>query len=130
MDYCQKYSIQMPSMKYFLVKDLPLESSHQFRIWFVDLWNLVLVEEFKRELEEKPLANVPSGDDPIHIITRSWPWKDLDGGFSQSMRPLFKHSLNNDNNTDDIFNKDPLVILKREKNILPKLSVRWPTKTF
>ena len=41
----------MPSMKYFLVKDLPLESSHQFRIWFVDLWNLVLVEEFKKELE-------------------------------------------------------------------------------
>ena len=38
-------------MKYFLVKDLPLESSHQFRIWFVDLWNLVLVEEFKKELE-------------------------------------------------------------------------------
>ena len=51
VDYCRKYSIPMPSMKYFLVKDLPLESSHQFRIWFVDLWNLVLVEEFKKELE-------------------------------------------------------------------------------
>ena len=57
MDYCQSYSIQMPSMKYFLVKDLPLESSHQFRIWFVDLWNLVLVEEFKREFEEKLLGS-------------------------------------------------------------------------
>jgi len=101
-------------MKYFLVKDLPLESSHQFRIWFVDLWNLVLVEEFKKELEGKPLGTVSSGDDPIQIVTRSWPWKDLDGGFSQSLRPLFKHSLhtNNDNNApadDNIFNKDPLM---------------------
>ena len=58
-----------------------------------------------------------SGDDPIQIVTRSWPWKDLDGGFSQSLRPLFKHSLhtNNDNDApadDNIFNKDPLVSLK------------------
>ena len=53
-----------------------------------------------------------SGDDPIQIVTKSWPWKDLDGGFSQSLRPLFKHSLhtNNDKVIDDnIFNKDPLV---------------------
>ena len=99
----------MPSMKYFLVKDLPLESSHQFRIWFVDLWNLVLVEEFKKELEDKPHSSVPNGDDPVQIIVRTWPWKDHDGGFSQSLRPLFKHSLHNGNDTDDIFNKDPLV---------------------
>ena len=66
MDYRQNYSIQMPSMKYFLVKDLPLESSHQFRIWFVDLWNLVLVEEFKREFEEKLLGStLPIGMNDI-----------------------------------------------------------------
>ena len=62
-----------------------------------------------------------SGDDPIQIVTKSWPWKDLDGGFSQSLRPLFKHSLhtNNDKVTDDnIFNKDPLVSLKFQFSLL------------
>ena len=71
----------------------------------------------KSLLVGKPLGTVCSGDDPIQIVTRSWPWKDLDGGFSQSLRPLFKHSLhtNNDNDApadDNIFNKDPLVSLK------------------
>ena len=71
----------------------------------------------KSLLVGKPLGTVSSGDDPIQIVTRSWPWKDLDGGFSQSLRPLFKHSLhtNNDNDApadDNIFNKDPLVSSK------------------
>ena len=81
--------------------------------YFLDFSQLILSQTL---LEGKPLGTVSSGDDPIQIVTRSWPWKDLDGGFSQSLRPLFKHSLhtNNDNNApadDNIFNKDPLVSL-------------------
>ena len=81
--------------------------------YFLDFSQLIVSQTL---LEGKPLGTVSSGDDPIQIVTRSWPWKDLDGGFSQSLRPLFKHSLhtNNDNNApadDNIFNKDPLVSL-------------------
>ena len=33
VEFCQKNQIAILSMKHFMVKDLPLESSHQFRIW-------------------------------------------------------------------------------------------------
>ena len=33
VEFCQKNQIEILSMKHFMVKDLPLESSHQFRIW-------------------------------------------------------------------------------------------------
>ena len=98
LDYCHKNNFTMPSMKYFMVKDLPLESSHQFKIWFVDLWNLVLVEQFKKELIEEVT------EDPVNIISRTWPWKEQDGGFCKGLRPLTGNE-----NSDDIFNKDPLV---------------------
>ena len=76
-----------------------------------------------------------SGDDPIQIVTRSWPWKDLDGGFSQSLRPLFKHSLqtNNDNNApadDNIFNKDPLVSLFEIPLLISKVLAILANFTF
>ena len=89
----------------------------------MDLSQLILSQT---EFKGKPLGTVSSGDDPIQIVTRSWPWKDLDGGFSQSLRPLFKHSLhtNNDNDApadDNIFNKDPLVSLKFHFSLLISL---------
>ena len=97
-------------MKHFMVKDLPLESSHQFRIWFVDLWNLVLVEEFKlRKIRER--KNIT--EDPVKLITRTWPWKDQDGGLSQALRPLLTRGANNTGD-EDIFNKDPLVKKKSD----------------
>ena len=105
MEYCQKYSITMPSLKYFLVKDLPLESSHQFKIWFIDLWNLVLIEEFKKELDGK----CSFCEDPVQIVIRSWPWKDVDGGFNNSLRPLIRKQGDPHDIEDEIFNKDPLV---------------------
>ena len=89
-------------MKYFLVKDLPLESSHQFRIWFVDLWNLVLVEALRHEMQGKKET---IHEDPVQVIARTWPWKDQDGGFYQSLRPVLKRSSTD----DEIFEKDPLV---------------------
>ena len=105
LDFCHKNSLKELSMKHFMVKDLPLESSHQFRIWFVDLWNLVLVEEFKlRKIRER--KNIT--EDPVKLITRTWPWKDQDGGLSQALRPLLTRGANNTGD-EDIFNKDPLV---------------------
>ena len=97
-DFCARNCLEMPSLKYFLIKDLPLESSHQFRLWFVDLWNLVLVEAFKKQ-------NTKIQEDPVQIIARTWPWKDQDGGLCQALRPLSSKKGEN----DDIFNKDPLV---------------------
>ena len=47
-------------------------------------------------------------DDPVKMITRTWPWKDQDGGLSQALRPLLTRGANN-TTEDDIFNKDPLV---------------------
>ncbi len=103
LEYCQKYALVMPSMKYFLVKDLPLESSHQFRIWFVDLWNLVLVQQFKAQIQDQVIQDnqVVIKDDPVRLVARTWPWKDQDGGLCGSLRPICDN--------EDIFNKDPLV---------------------
>ena len=47
-------------------------------------------------------------DDPVKMITRTWPWKDQDGGLSQALRPLLTRGANN-TTEEDIFNKDPLV---------------------
>ena len=33
IDFCQRHELKILSMRHFMVKDLPLESSHQFRIW-------------------------------------------------------------------------------------------------
>ena len=86
----------MPSLKYFLVKDAPLENITQFRLWFIDLWNLVLIEALREQFD-----NSASIEDPVKIIARTWPWKEHE--LEKSLRPL------NLNSEDDILNKDPLV---------------------
>ena len=70
----------------------------------MDLWNLILVEELKRNILDKSGLS----EDPVKMIIRTWPWKDQDGGLSQALRPLLTRGANNTTD-DDIFNKDPLV---------------------
>ena len=96
VEFCDKNNLTMPSLKYFLVKDAPLENVIQFRLWFVDLWNLVLIEAFREQMENSRL-----NEDPVKIIARTWPWKEHE--LEKSLRPL------NLNSEDEILNKDPLV---------------------
>jgi hypothetical protein len=112
-DFCNRQQLNVLPTKHFMIKGLPLESSHQFRAWFVDLWNLVLVEELRKELKDKP---VTIAEDPVKIIIRTWPWKDHEGGLPQALRPLIPRSniLKNDSgglDHEDILQKDPLVII-------------------
>ena len=66
VEFCDKNQLIMPSLKYFLVKDAPLENITQFRLWFIDLWNLVLIEALREQLE-----NSGTIEDPVKIIART-----------------------------------------------------------
>ena len=99
VEFCDKNSLNMPTMKYFLVKDSPLETITQFRLWFIDLWNLVLIEAFREQLSH----HSHQIEDPTKIVARTWPWKDHE--LEKSLRPL---NFNTED-PDSILNKDPLM---------------------
>lgn len=74
----------VPKLHIFL--ECPLEGSRQFRQWFVNTWNAILVHELRRtsklQLDDK-------GEDPVKFVIRTWPWKDESGSLQRDLQRVF-----------------------------------------
>ena len=81
------------------MESIPLESTHNFKSWFMDTWNLKLV----RQLRQLPLND---DTDPVRFVIQSWPWKEDSQGLAQALKPVYLGAKRHHKAVED----DPLVI--------------------
>ena len=67
-----------------------LSTSSISRTWFVDTWNTSLAVSLRSHLSDVQAAGVRS--DPLHLVVRSWPWRDDVSGLPKALEAVFSDS--------------------------------------
>ena len=115
-NYCQEASMD-PELKhlsptiFMFSKASSLQGITDFKLWFKDLWNNVLVDQLRLVGTTVPASMVgtnSAAEDPLNVVIKTWPWQGDLPTLSAELTPVFEltNTWSEPRNSE---NDDPLV---------------------